>query len=125
MVMAMDCVLGSKEAFTRILEQLSSRLPQADHADFVCGPWIQDACRQFLTNFANMWSPSSCSGDLRVIIELLLRMHLCSQRFFKPKPDSKDKNKKKDKKKYKTPASNNYAADKTKRRAIKLTVAKE
>ncbi|KAF1806488.1 hypothetical protein FB192DRAFT_1350715 [Mucor lusitanicus] len=88
-----------------ILERLSSQLREDDHAQFVCGPWVNDACKRFFTNFSNMWSPNSCFGDLRVVMELLLRIHLCSQRFFNPKTHHKDKKKNKDKKRRQLPST--------------------
>ncbi|KAF1800357.1 hypothetical protein FB192DRAFT_1458774 [Mucor lusitanicus] len=93
-----------------ILQTLSTSLPANDRVTFVCGPWVQDACRRFLTNFINMWSPASCVADLRVVMEMLLRIHLCSQRFFNPKVRPK-KTKKQNKVKIKAP-SKDYAMSK-------------
>lgn len=102
-------MLSSKQSYFIILETLSSHLQQEDHSQFTCGPWIQDSCRRFLTNFTNMWSPASCFADLRVVMELLLRIHLCPARFFNPKVLSKDKKKKV---KNKKPASKSHAISK-------------
>lgn len=56
-----------------------------DTFDFKTTPALQTACKQYYTNFSNMWSYDQYKQDLRVSITLLLRMHLAKKRFFKPK----------------------------------------
>ncbi|CEP18326.1 hypothetical protein [Parasitella parasitica] len=81
----------------RVFYVLSTHLQQDHRAPFICGSWIKSSWRQFFTNFSNIWSPASCAADLCVVIELLLRIHLCSQRFFNPKTYKKRASKDKDK----------------------------
>ncbi|KAL9544323.1 hypothetical protein MBANPS3_007680 [Mucor bainieri] len=73
----------------RVMDLITEQLPQDMRVDFKTGYTLQASCRQFFTNFSNMWSQSKCRADLRVVLDLLLRMHLAQDRFFGPKKQHK------------------------------------
>ncbi|KAL9543354.1 hypothetical protein MBANPS3_008154 [Mucor bainieri] len=73
----------------KVMDLITEQLPQDMRVDFKTGYTLQASCRQFFTNFSNMWSQSKCRADLRVVLDLLLRMHLAQDRFFGPKKQRK------------------------------------
>lgn len=50
--------------------------------NFTTTPALIDACKQYYTNVANMWSSDSFKQDLKVVVLLLLRTNLAKKRFF-------------------------------------------
>lgn len=66
-------------------------MSQEDIYAFTTSPAIGSACKQYYTNFNNMWSEEKYRDDLRVAITLLLRINLARKRYFKhrkPSPQS-------------------------------------
>lgn len=55
---------------------------EADAFNFTTTPALASACKQFHTNFENMWSNEFYKQDLRVVVTLLLRINLAKKRFF-------------------------------------------
>lgn len=73
---------------------LRKKLDAAYKVDFKTTPAIASACKQFYTNFDNMWSGNACKNDLRVAVTLILRINLARKRFFRKKNPSHEKSKK-------------------------------
>lgn len=54
----------------------------ADACSFTTTPALASACKQYHTNFENMWSYDFYKQDLKVVVMLLLRINLATKRFF-------------------------------------------
>ncbi|KAG2201781.1 hypothetical protein INT47_002041 [Mucor saturninus] len=64
------------------LDAINANMNEADAFNFTTTPALASACKQFHTNFENMWSNEFYKQDLRVVVTLLLRINLAKKRFF-------------------------------------------
>lgn len=65
----------------RVINYISNKISSEDYCDFTTTPTLVSACKQFFTSFSNMWTYQRFVSDLRVVLTLILRLHLCPKRF--------------------------------------------
>ncbi|KAI7873180.1 uncharacterized protein EV154DRAFT_579468 [Mucor mucedo] len=77
-----------------VIDYVSRKISSENYCDFTTTPTLVSACKQFFTNFSNMWTYQRFVSDLRVTLTLILRLHLCpkkSHRLSHPHASKKQK----------------------------------
>ncbi|CEP08677.1 hypothetical protein [Parasitella parasitica] len=75
------CIGKFVEKNTDILNRISDKLEDSDRCEVTTTACLIAACRQYFSDFENMWSQKKYYEDLRVVLVLLLRSHLAKRRF--------------------------------------------